>query len=67
MSADLLLRRIVHKKAQLRDALGWVQDLKDLGETDYQQIFNATNYVSLLHQDLAALKAIGLQQGREIH
>lgn len=67
MSADILLRRIVRKKAQLKDALGWVQDLKDLGETDHQQIFNATNYVSLLYQDLAALKAIGLQQGREIH
>ena len=67
MSADILLRRIVRKKAQLRDALGWVQDLKDLGETDHQQIFNATNYVMLMQQDLTALKAIGLQQGREIH
>lgn len=67
MSADILLRRIVRKKAQLRDARGWVQDLRDLGETDRQQIFNATNYVMLMRQDLAALKAIGLRQGREIH
>ena len=64
--ADSLLKRIVRKKGQIRDAQGWVQDLKDLGETDPQQIFNATNYVATLQTDLHALKAEGLRQGREI-
>jgi len=52
MTADL----IESKRRQIADAKGWVQDLKDLGETDHQQIYNATNYVVILQRDLTTLK-----------
>lgn len=52
MTADL----IESKRRQIADAKGWVQDLKDLGITDRQEIFNATNYVVILQRDLTTLK-----------
>jgi len=58
MSVDLkecLGFAIESKRRQLADALGWVQDMKDLGITDRQEIFNATNYVVILQDDLRKL------------
>ncbi len=46
---------IESKKAQIQDALGWVEDLRDLSPTR-QDIFNATNYVVLLQDDLKKLQ-----------
>ena len=56
-----LQERIDAKQAQIDDALGWVQDLKDLRsagiEPSQQEIFNATNYVTILQDDMRRLKA----------
>lgn len=46
---------IENKEAQIADALGWVEDLRGLSPTR-QDIFNATNYVVLLQDDLRKLK-----------
>ena len=46
---------IERKQADLDDALGWVEDLRSLNPTR-QDIFNATNYVVLLQDDLRKLK-----------
>lgn len=56
-----LQQRIDAKQAQIDDALGWVQDLKDLRaaghELSHADIFNATNYVTILQDDMRRLRA----------
>jgi hypothetical protein len=47
--------RIMRKQAEITDALGWVEDLRELNPTR-ADIFNATNYVTLLQDDLKKLK-----------
>lgn len=46
---------IERKQAEITDALGWVEDLRELNPTP-ADIFGATNYVTLLQDDLAKLK-----------
>lgn len=46
---------IERKEADLADAKAWVEDLRGLNPTS-QDIFNATNYVTLLQDDLRKLK-----------
>ncbi len=47
---------IERKQADLDDALGWVEDLRSLTPSR-QDIFNATNYVVLLQDDLRKLRS----------
>lgn len=46
---------IERKKAQIQDALGWVEDLRGLNPTR-QDIFFATNHVVMLQDDLKRLE-----------
>ena len=46
---------IVRKQAEIVDARGWVADLRELNPSR-EEIFGATNYVTLLQDDLARLK-----------
>lgn len=43
------------KQAEIDDAMGWVEDLRELNPTS-AEITNATNYVALLQADLKRLK-----------
>ncbi len=43
------------KRADLADAKGWVEDLRELNPTR-EQIFCATNYVVLLQDDIKKLE-----------
>jgi hypothetical protein len=53
--AEIVPLRIFNKQAEITDALGWVEDLRELNPTP-ADIFGATNYVTLLQDDLAKLK-----------
>lgn len=46
---------IERKQAEIDDALGWVEDLRELNPTP-QDIFFATNHVVMLQDDLKRLK-----------
>lgn len=46
---------IERKQAEIDDAKGWVEDLRELNPTP-QDIFCATNYVTLLQDDLKKLQ-----------
>ena len=46
---------ITRKQAEIDDAKGWVADLRELSPTS-TEIFGATNYVTLLQDDLKKLK-----------
>lgn len=48
------LRQIAHLKAKIADAKGWVKDLRTMNPSR-QEIFNATNYVITLQDDLRRL------------
>ena len=46
---------IKRKQAEIDDAKGWIEDLRELNPTP-AEIFNATNFVMLLQDDLKKLK-----------
>ena len=48
-------RQIEVKNAEIKDALGWVEDLRAL-QASQAEIAHATNYVALLRRDLEKLK-----------
>lgn len=54
------VQAILQKKLQIRDALAWIEDLKELEreghEITREEKFNAANYIVMLQDDLKRLQ-----------